>query len=315
MVEFTSNSANGQTYTWNFGDGTTSSEENPIHEFAEAGLYHVTLLVENACGISTSCQPVHVFFDKVANFTSDIREACATSMIVDFEDLSGQLPDTWAWSFEGGTPATSSDQNPSVTYTSAGIYDVQLIASGAGWSDTLILTDYIRLFDAIPDASFSYESDQLDVDFTNATVFGTCYEWEFEPAIISLDIDPEHKFSAFGSYNVQLIASNACGSDTVVQTVTVNNTSIELPDFLTGIQVLPNPSSGLFVLELTGEPIGMIRYDVLDILGQQVHAGTFDFSASPVRHSVNLPDVPSGQYFLRLWDGVRPYAVRLQIAR
>ncbi len=315
MVEFNSSSSNSQSYNWNFGDGTTSFEENPVHEFAEEGLYHVTLLVENECGISTYCQPVHVFFDKVANFTSDIREACASSMIVDFEDMSEQLPDTWAWTFEGGSPATSTDQNPSITYTSAGIYDVQLIASGAGWTDTLTLTDYIRLFDAIPNASFTYEADKLNVDFANATVYGTCYEWQFEPSFTSLEIDPEHKFSAFGSYNVQLIASNACGADTVVQTVTVNNTSIELPDFLTGIQVLPNPSNGLFVLELTGKPIGTVRYDVLDILGQQVHAGSVDFTASPARHTVNMPDVPSGQYFLRLWDGVRPYAIRLQIAR
>lgn len=315
MMQFLNESSDALTYVWDFGDGTTSFEENPIHEYAEEGLYHVTLLVTNACGISSSCQPVHVFFDKIANFSSDIREACATSMVVDFEDLSEQTPDTWQWTFEGGEPSTSTSQNPSVAYLTPGIFDVELIVSGTGWSDTLLLTDYIRLFDTIPTADFTYTTQLLDAEFTNATVFGTCYLWDFELAASSLEIDPEHTFSGFGSYNVRLVASNACGTDTVIQTVMVNNTSITLPEFLTGVQILPNPSNGLFVLELTGTPVGEIRFDILDILGQQVQAGTVDFSSSPMRQSMVLPNVPSGQYILRLWDGQRPYAMRVQIAR
>lgn len=314
-MQFLNESTDALSFIWDFGDGNTSFEENPIHEYAEEGLYHVTLLVTNACGISSSCQPVHVFFDKVANFTSDIREACATSMVVDFEDLSDQTPDTWQWTFEGGIPATSTSQNPSVTYLTPGIFDVELIVSGTGWTDTLLLTDYIRLFDSIPTADFTYTTKLLDAEFTNATVFGTCYLWDFELAASSLEIDPEHTFSSFGSYNVRLIASNACGTDTIIQTVMVNNSAVTLPDFLTSVQIMPNPSNGLFVLELTGNPTGEVRFDVLDILGQQVHAGTVDFSSSPARHSVVLPNVPSGQYILRIWDGQRPYAMRMQIAR
>ena len=122
-------------------------------------------------------------------------------------------------------------------------------------------------------------------------------------------------FSGFGSYNVRLIASNACGTDTVVQTVMVNNTALDLPDYLTGIQVLPNPSNGLFVLELTGTPVGQISYDVMDILGQQVQRGMIDFSGSPARQTIFLSEVAAGQYILRLWDGTRPFAIRLQVVK
>ncbi|MEZ5029787.1 MAG: PKD domain-containing protein [Saprospiraceae bacterium] len=315
LVEFSSSSINALSYEWNFGDDSTSMEVNPVHEYLEEGLYHVTLKVTNDCGVSTYCQPVQVYFDKTANFTSDIREACATSMVVDFTDISNQLPDTWQWTFEGGFPETSTIQNPSVTYTTPGIYDVQLIVSGAGWTDTLLLTDYIRLFDEDPTASFTYEAEQLDVSFTNATEFGTCYLWTFELNDESLEIDPDHTFSGFGSYNVRLIASNACGTDTVVQTVMVNNTALDLPDYLTGIQVLPNPSNGLFVLELTGTPVGQISYDVMDILGQQVQRGMIDFSGSPARQTIFLSEVAAGQYILRLWDGTRPFAIRLQVVK
>ena len=131
----------------------------------------------------------------------------------------------------------------------------------------------------------------------------------------SLEIDPDHTFSGFGSYNVRLIASNACGTDTVVQTVMVNNTALDLPDYLTGIQVLPNPSNGLFVLELTGTPVGQISYDVMDILGQQVQRGMIDFSGSPARQTIFLSEVAAGQYILRLWDGTRPFAIRLQVVK
>ncbi|WP_347372886.1 alkaline phosphatase PhoX [Aequorivita sp. Q41] len=65
---------------------------------------------------------------------------------VSFTDLSENTPDSWNWTFEGGIPATSSDQAPVVTYNTPGVYDVSLVVSNvAGTSDAALKSDYITV--------------------------------------------------------------------------------------------------------------------------------------------------------------------------
>jgi alpha-amylase len=69
---------------------------------------------------------------------------------VRFTDASAGRPSTYAWSFPGGTPATSSQRDPSVTYAEAGLYDVRLIVSGSGRIDTLIAPKHILVSESAP---------------------------------------------------------------------------------------------------------------------------------------------------------------------
>ncbi len=64
---------------------------------------------------------------------------------VQFTDLSENSPTTWAWTFEGGTPASSSEQNPQVNYEEPGLYDVTLIVQNEFGSDSKTMTDYITV--------------------------------------------------------------------------------------------------------------------------------------------------------------------------
>ncbi len=64
---------------------------------------------------------------------------------VQFADNSTNNPTGWQWTFEGGTPATSDEQNPAVTYAIEGVYDVSLTVSNSNGSDTKTITDYITV--------------------------------------------------------------------------------------------------------------------------------------------------------------------------
>ena len=77
-----------------------------------------------------------------ANFVTLTKNICVGNNI-GFIDISLNSPTTWKWSFTGGTPSSSTSQNPTVTYSTTGIYDVQLIVSSATTSDTLIKANYI----------------------------------------------------------------------------------------------------------------------------------------------------------------------------
>ena len=80
----------------------------------------------------------------IANFSADKTNICV-GMTVNFTDLSTFVPSSWSWTFQGGTPSTSTAQNPSVTYNTAGTYSVQLTATNSNGSDAEIKTAYITV--------------------------------------------------------------------------------------------------------------------------------------------------------------------------
>ncbi len=81
----------------------------------------------------------------VADFVAD-NTSITEGETVSFTDLSTNTPSEWTWTFEGGTPATSSDQSPVVTYSAPGVYDVSLVVSNvAGTSDAEIKNEYITV--------------------------------------------------------------------------------------------------------------------------------------------------------------------------
>lgn len=64
---------------------------------------------------------------------------------IQFQDQTPEFPTGWLWTFEGGTPATSNEQNPSVTYATAGVYDVTLTVGNSIGETTEIFTDYVTV--------------------------------------------------------------------------------------------------------------------------------------------------------------------------
>ncbi|MBU0487767.1 MAG: T9SS type A sorting domain-containing protein [Bacteroidetes bacterium] len=89
----------------------------------------------------------------VANFASDATSICPGDS-VSFTDLTSEFPDSWSWSFPGGTPSASTLQNPVVTYNSPGTYDVSLFASNATDSSSVTITGYISVA-PLPDVQAS----------------------------------------------------------------------------------------------------------------------------------------------------------------
>ncbi|MGB0998984.1 MAG: PKD domain-containing protein [Flavobacteriales bacterium] len=84
----------------------------------------------------------------IAKFAANDSTICYGESI-QFSDSSEQSPTSYLWTFENGTPATSSDADPLVTYTTAGEFDVQLIVSNSNGSDTLLAEQLITVFDTL----------------------------------------------------------------------------------------------------------------------------------------------------------------------
>ncbi|NYT17603.1 MAG: PKD domain-containing protein [Methanomicrobiales archaeon] len=132
------------SWLWNFGDGGTSTDENPFHDFTMPGVYTVTLTVTNAYGSSSKTEAAYIAAGMLpsAQFTSVPREG-QVPLSVQFNDLSTGSPDRWAWNFGDGTG--SLEKNPTHLYLEQGEYTVALTVTNSYGSNTRIQTAYIRV--------------------------------------------------------------------------------------------------------------------------------------------------------------------------
>ena len=171
----------------------------------------------------------------MANFSANNTSLCIGSS-VDYTDMSSGSPTTWAWVFPGGTPATSTEQNPTgIVYNQAGNHDVTLTVSKAT-GDPVILTKpaYIQVTE-MPVANFldATGCPGLPVSFTDQTNASggtiTNWTWTFgDPnsgtSNTSYEQNPTHTFNDPGTYPVSLeVKSNGICTDIKLKDIVINS--------------------------------------------------------------------------------------------
>jgi PKD repeat protein len=134
-VQFTDTTTGGPTsWQWDFGDGMTSTVQNPAHTYMMAGLKPVTLVVTNATDTKSASQTVTVVATLTASFSYSPASP-AIGQAVQFTDTSAGTPTSWSWNFGDG--ATSTAQNPSHSYTTTGSMTVTLMVTKSTDSDSI----------------------------------------------------------------------------------------------------------------------------------------------------------------------------------
>lgn len=172
------------SWSWTLEGGTpaSSTDKNPVVTYNTAGTYKVTLTVTNDFGSDTKTVEAYITVNQavppVANFTADTQSVFEGNF-VNFLDTSTNIPASWTWTFEGGTPATSSEQNPMVTYNTVGTYKVTLMATNQFGSNTKEVVDYITVTEnqgtGPLQAHFNFQNDITDASTykRDLTVQGT----------------------------------------------------------------------------------------------------------------------------------------------
>jgi len=145
---FTDLSMGAASWTWQFGDGGTSTAQNPIHTYNTMGTFTVTLTATNQFGSDDEVKVNYITVTApqapIANFTASATDINIGNSVT-FTDTSLENPTSWSWTFPGGTPGTSTAQNPVVQYNTVGTYDVTLVATNAQGSDTETKVNYITV--------------------------------------------------------------------------------------------------------------------------------------------------------------------------
>lgn len=194
------------SWLWDFGDGTLSNEQNPVHTYQQAGIYEVCLTITNNSNLCWDMYCETVFIGQnsqcLAQFAWYPYEPVNPTEI-QFVDLSYGEITNWEWSFGDGTG--SNEQNPLHVYGSTGTYDVCLTVYGPDCQSSWCETVYVEIY---PDCAnyFTYNLAGMDVEFYGNTLANTPAEfyWEFGDGISATGNPVTHTYPAPGIYYVTL---------------------------------------------------------------------------------------------------------------
>jgi len=212
------------TYFWDFGDGNTdnTNNPNPSHVYANDGAYTVTLTAGYAASGCT--HDTSFVVDAHPRTTPDFStNTPCLGGVTTFTDNTGGAPTQWAWDFGDGSPVDN-NQNPTHSYLTPGVFNVQLITENVfACPDTFLTT--VEVF-PLPTADFTFSTVCLNAatDFTDISTDAVAWEWDFGDASpVSNNQSPSHTYINDGTFDVQLVVTNIQGcTDTLVQQVTVN---------------------------------------------------------------------------------------------
>lgn len=226
-VNFTDVSTGGpQSWLWDFGDGNTSTQQNPAHTYAVPGIYTVCLTVTDACGSDSSCQTLNITCPiATPSFSSSI----GNGGLVTFTNATSSASITYSWDFGDGN--TSNLENPTNTYTTSGTYTICLTITDDCGSDTYC--------------------DTITVDVTLGLIGLTENSIRVFPNPAESVVRIQGKDFNGDAWSIRLV--NALGEICWANSVTGNEINEEIP--------VHDLSNGVYFLEIQSEA-GTLRYKV-----------------------------------------------------
>ncbi|MDA0930278.1 MAG: PKD domain-containing protein, partial [Bacteroidetes bacterium] len=239
-------------------------------------LYLDDISVRGICGAPPS--------NVVASFQASNTSICQGDN-VNFSDAS-QNATSWAWSFQGGTPATSNQQNPSIQYQSVGTFDVSLTATGNSGSDTDVQPGLITV-NPTPTVLIGLNGNDLQ-----AVPSGLVYQWYLNGVQIPNANSELYTPTQSGSYTVVATNNAGCSGTSPAYNFVSSIDELEIQAL-----IYPNPASHTLWVKLEQMPIGQVQAELLDLAGRRVLLHTSEATQELQLPLVNLAN---GSYTLRL---------------
>ena len=276
----------GSTYVWSTGATTQTITVTP----PSTGSDTITVVVTNAALCDASDEIViSAGVDPLVDL-GDPRTAC-DSLVLD----AGNPGSTFTWS--------TGDITQSITVTSSGTYSVEVIdGSGCSASDTVDVT-----VEQKPDADFTFTNiavNSFTYNFTSTSTGATSYAWDFgDGAGSSTDPNPSYTYQFPGSYEVTLVVTNDCGSDTLK----LLNAGVDIDDDAFGrlIELYPNPSKGEFFVSSADFSAAELTIEVTDTRGRIVFREVNEDVFGGFKVRVDLRAEAEGVYLVKISDGNR----------
>lgn len=221
---FTDKSTNTPNHwTWDFGDGSTSTEQNPTHKFDSIHNYDITLVASNIAGPGKVTKTIIPISSKpVAFFIIACGKNGPAPLVTQFMDNSIGWIESRTWDF--GDNTTSNEKDPTHIYNKTGIYTVKLtvVSIGAGTSTNTSTISVTPPYPPLAKFTASPRSGPapLTVRFTDtSTGLPNTWLWNFGDGngTNATERNPVHTYYTNGSFNASLTATNVGGSNTITK--------------------------------------------------------------------------------------------------
>lgn len=209
-----SSMGNPTNFYWEFGDGSTSTEEFPVHTYSQPGFYFVCLTITNDSNncYSYYCDNVMVGnIDCMSQFTYWPADSMNVPYGIQFWDYSYGTPNQWTWTFGDGT--SSNEQNPVHFYDTTGVYSVCLTISGPDCESTWCMDVWVDEPWPMCYNYFTYMNAGTSVSFEGfcSSSLPTTYMWDFGDGTYAEGNPVTHDYAAPGIYWVTLESWDEAG--------------------------------------------------------------------------------------------------------
>jgi hypothetical protein len=287
---------NGFTsYTWTTTDTTQAIEVNTSGEYSVSG--------QDANGCTSVSPPINVTIDSGPPAVISITPAgplsfCTGSPITLVAQSGFQ---NYVWS--------NAQTGASISVNASGTYSVTAEnSSGCSAASADVVVTEID----IPQASFTYEQPSgYTVLFTNTTSYGGTFLWDFGAGITVTQESPSFTFPFDGVYDVKLVASNACGTDSVTISVEVKKIAgyQDISKELENVHLIANPVRQF--ASLTGETAFTENYTlkIMDGLGREIRQEFWKVQGSWVKN-IDLSNETNGIYWVIIEDSKNHRSVK-----
>jgi PKD repeat protein len=236
-----------------------------------------------------------------AFFTTPDSLICNNDMILFTDGTSGGAATTYDWDFTNNAiPNSANTAGPhSVRFVNNGTYTVTLTVSNSGGFSQHTFNVYVE---ETPLTVFSETFQTVQtIQFNDlSTNDPTEWKWYFGDGDSSSVQNPTHTYAQDGTYTVELISGNRCGSSTRTRQVVVQGIGLEEQIGLDNLGLYPNPSKGAFNLSFSSDVPQNLEIDVLDLTGKKVKDINYQVSSGNNQLEFDLSELSKGIYFLRL---------------
>jgi PKD repeat protein len=285
----TNQTTNGISYVWNYGDGTATVTGNSpaAHTYTTNGTYTVMLIATNSCGSDTLTHSVSINGISVTPGSATI---CSGQLVI----LTASGGSSYLWS-PGGDTTAAITVSPTITTT----YTVSGVVNSATLSQSVIVT-----VTNVPVAAFTASVSARTVTISDQSTGTSTYIWNFGDGTttVSGNNPAAHTYAANGTYSIQLIATNNCGSDTTSHQVIINVTGIEQVE-AASVKIYQSNLNEVKIEYPSGNQDKSIA--IYNISGQLVLEKTAENYQST--EIVNISSLAQGIYILRAAGAIRRF--------
>ncbi len=212
-----------------------------------------------------------------------------------------------SWSFPGGSPGSSTQNNPSVIFNNPGTYTVVLTATNTNGTSTSSATITVN---AAPNAQVSNVGTICQGSTaTIAATGGSSFQWSTGASGNSITVSP----SATTTYTVTVTGANGCTSTAMSTVNVVNCSSLNDLSNSDALMLYPNPVTNYFTLQLPVAYDNDLTVEILTPFGQSIQSNTW--FANQTTMIVNTDNFASGLYLVRISDGKQSVLKRIVVVQ